>query len=77
MDKSINIYNSENSIMFTSNGDFNKVCNDNNLTGRALGVSYRENGSPIFNSSSKISITKAKNQGWYKFKGWYAKILIK
>lgn len=71
--KTIQIYNTNNDIMFICNGDFKTICKDNNLPLASLAKSYRKNGIPIYNS--KRGISTAKKLGFDEYIDWYAKII--
>jgi len=65
----INIFNNNNELMFECNGNFNKVCKENNLPFSALRTSYRTNIKIFFtNKAEKEAITRNE----IHFKGWYA-----
>jgi len=66
--KKIEIYNSNNELMFTCLGNFKEICKINNLPTASLGKSYRNNGHKIFQ-------TKKSLKNYDNFVGWYAKII--
>lgn len=65
----INIYNSENKLMFECNGDFVKICKENSLPLYALRRSYYKEGEPIYLKTSFEKTTKLNEN----YKLWYAK----
>lgn len=73
--KQINIYNSNDEIMFECHGNFKQICEYNNLPTSSLSNSYRNNGKKIMISQRKCDITRYTNDGRIIFKGWYAKIV--
>lgn len=72
--KKINIYNSEGIIQYSTYGNFEKICEENNLPKNALIDSYKLN-KPIPIKNTKRNITALKNKGYGNFIGWYAKII--
>jgi hypothetical protein len=70
--KRINIYNERNELMFECHGNFEKVCKENNLPQSVLVISYRNNGTKIYQDTKNNKIRLIKN-GLIKYKGWYAK----
>lgn len=66
----INIYNDDDELMFECNGNFQKVCEENNLPSMALIRSYRNNGKRLYQTDA--AKTKAKNNGNEKFINWYS-----
>ena len=74
--KRINIYDENNNLKYECFGDYSKICEESCLPACSLGDSYRNNGKPIYeNLTNKSTITRLTNLGYYKFKGWYAKII--
>jgi len=71
--KIINIYNSENELMFTSCGIFSTICRENNLPLNALSNSYQNKGIPLYVGSLN-NINRIEEKGYMKYKGWYALI---
>lgn len=67
--KIINIYNAQDEIQYTCNGNFVQICKDNNLPHNALFESYyMHNSRPIY--------TKGRvNEKYKAFIGWYAKLV--
>lgn len=67
----INIYNENNELMFECNGNFKKVCEQNNLPLSTLKKSYRNNGHKILENRPRgMSLLY-----WNKYKhfsGWCA-----
>ena len=63
----INIFDANNNIIYECNGNFFKICKDNNLPCKALMNSYKNNGYPIY--------SKMKSDRFKKYKGWYAKMI--
>ena len=72
--KTINIYDNEDTIRFVSKGNFIKTCKENGLPFVVLQKSYMNEGTPIYMSKSKSSISQLTNNGNIKYKGWYAKV---
>ena len=64
----IHIYDSQDNLMYICNGNFQKVCLDNNLPKNALMESY------LYNNSEPIYLKKHFKK-YIKYKGWYAKKL--
>ena len=69
--KIIKIFNKQNKLMFSSKGNFKKICNENNLPFGPLTESYQNNGTPIFQSA--LAKTRAKKNNNEYYIGWYAK----
>jgi hypothetical protein len=68
--KVIKIYNKDNLLMFSCNGDFKETCKLHNLPFISLYKSYKNNGAKIYNSKrGKTEAVKKNNQ---EFIGWYA-----
>ena len=67
--KIIGIFDSNGNKMFSSHGDFEKVCKENNLPFGVLSNSYKNDGSGIY------LIKSPRNPENLKFKGWYAKVI--
>jgi group I intron endonuclease len=63
------IYDKDNNVMFTCNGNFEYVCNENGLPTKALRKSYYDNGKPIYMGKTIKKEVLLKNQN---FIGWYA-----
>lgn len=59
------IYNSHNEIKFICEGNFGKVCEENNLPYNLFRGSYVNNGKPIVKNNV--------NRKYSQFYGWYAK----
>jgi len=68
----INIFDEDGNIFYECNGNFKKICKKFNLPVKALSVSYRNSGEPIYNSNFKLSKADENNK---KYKGWFAKIV--
>ena len=68
--KTIHILDENLNIMYICNGDFKKVCEDNNLPFSSLRKSYQNNGLTIFNSKRGINTAKTKFDG--RFINWSA-----
>lgn len=71
--KRINIYDKECKLIFECNGDFKKICKDNNLPFVSLYRSYKNNGKLIYNTERGIK--DATKRGFIDYIGWYAKIV--
>jgi len=69
----INIYDNTNKLQYTTNGSFADVCNSNNLPKKALSISYKNNGKPIYCGRIQQIV---KDKGYDKYIGWYALKLI-
>lgn len=67
--KIIKIYNSNNEVMFTCDGNFKEVCLKNNLPFAPLGKSHRNNGEAIYQQKRQPTPENL------KYKGWYAKVV--
>lgn len=67
--KKIYIFNNENILTFTCNGNFKKTCLENNLPFEALKYSLK-NKTRLY--STTRTETRAKKSGKLKYKGWYA-----
>lgn len=65
----INIYDSENNLMYHCNGNFEQVCKENGLPTKALRKSYYNNGKPIYTGNTIKK--EVLNQNKYYIK-WYA-----
>jgi len=65
--KIIDIFNSNDEIVFTCDGNFKSVCKSNNLPFATLSRSYRNNGTRLFTSKLPMNLENL------KFKNWYAK----
>ncbi len=65
----INIYNSEDVLMFETHGTFRKICEKHELPLSQLKKSYQNNGRLILNKY------KPRNPDWVQYKSWYAKII--
>jgi len=72
--KKIGIFNNFDELIFLCDGNFEKICNDNDLPYSTLKKSYIKNGKKIYNS--KRGKTEAMNRNNEKYINWYAKILI-
>ena len=72
--KKINIYDAYDNLQYSVYGSFMDFCKKNNLPGFALAKSYRNNTS-IYENSKQSQITKLEKDGFYKFKGWYARLI--
>jgi group I intron endonuclease len=68
--KKINIYDENNNLKYECNGNFKKVCIENNLPHNALRKSHNSKGLPIIQTNR--SLLMAKEKGWTNFIGWYA-----
>ena len=69
----VKIFDNNNKPVFICDGNFRKICKENNLPLNALLHSYLQNGKPIYVNiidAGNISILSKKN--WLKYKGWYA-----
>jgi hypothetical protein len=65
----IEIFNKEDELVFTCNGNFDKICSENELPFRSLRRSYYDNGKRIYVSKlCKKSVSEANSN----FIGWYA-----
>ena len=64
----IYIYDNNNNLIFTCNGNFSKFCKENNLPHGAFINSYKRNGERLY------QLTNPKNKKYLKYKGWYALI---
>ena len=73
--KIIHIYDNEDNIRFVCKGSFEETCEANGLPFGVLQKSYKNDGNPIYMSTSKIAVSRLKNNGNIKYKGWYAKIV--
>lgn len=71
--KLIHIFDRDHVLKFVCNGDFVKICHENNLPTRVLQKSYQSNGTLIYQTKSKSNIKKLENNGNIKYIGWYAK----
>jgi len=69
--KIINIYNNKNKLMYSCNGNFKDVCNDNNLPRHAFEQSYKENIKLFTTFGSRNAV----NKEYLYFENWYAKII--
>ena len=72
--KKIGIFNADHKLLFIAHGTFKQVCAANKLPTSALSASYRNNGAKIY-LNSESNIKRLQERGYYKFKGWYAKIM--
>lgn len=68
----VNIYNENNEVVYECNGDFNKICNLNNLPTSALRKSLKTE-MPIYLNLDPGNLSKIKRKGFYVYKGWVAK----
>jgi hypothetical protein len=68
--KNIKIYNSDNELVFNCNGNFKKICKENNLPFISLYRSYRNGGEIIY--STERGKKEALRRNMSKFVGWYA-----
>ena len=73
LSKEFIIYNENDEIQFEIHGRFDTFCKENNLPFTALRDSYLNEGARIYLSKNKTRITKIKNSGFWKYKGWYSK----
>ena len=69
--KIINIYNSNNKLVATANGNFGELAISMNLPAYALTNSYKNNGTPI--GLTNYSLGNLKKKGHEIYAGWYAK----
>lgn len=74
MAKKIEIYDSDNRLVITSHGNFEKICLELNLPYHLMMLSYKNNGRRIYNG--KRYETRARNMGYSHCLGWYAKEVI-
>ncbi len=65
----INIYDSENNLMYQCNGNFELVCKENGLPTKALRKSYYNNGKPIYTGNTIKKEVLTQNKDYIK---WYA-----
>lgn len=63
--KKINIYNSNNELMFECHGTFQKVCQENNLPISFLKRSYQNNGIKYTQTRGNKSSFKKEFENWY------------
>lgn len=70
MANKINIYNEKDELMFECFGTYFKICKEYNLPTATLSKSYKNNGTPIYQSihGKKLAI----KNGFENFIGWYA-----
>ena len=67
----VNIFNNLGELMFSTYGNFQQVCFENQLPFSALKNSYLSN-KKVYEKMSPQSEAKLKNNGNIKFRGWYA-----
>lgn len=67
--KKINIYNSNDELMFECYGNFSKICKENNFPENVLSNSYKNGGTPIYKNYNN------NKYNYLQYKGWYAKII--
>ena len=65
----INIYNENDNLIFTTHGNFKKICEENHLPFSPLKRSYQNGGNKIFNKY------RPKKECLLKYKNWYAKVI--
>lgn len=71
MAKKIGIYDCLNNLIFLCQGNFEKICQENNFPYMALKRSYLKGGTPIY--QSKKARTDAAKNNKIKYINWYAK----
>jgi hypothetical protein len=67
----VNIYDNKMNLLFECNGNFNKICAENNLPTSALRKSLKTN-KPIYENLDAGNLSRIKKNGMYKYKGWIA-----
>jgi len=72
--KTIDIFNENGILVYTSKGNFEDFCEKHNLSYQILCNSYKKGGEPIFQNISKISYDRLKRKNREFQIGWYAKI---
>ena len=74
----VDIYDNHDQVMFTTYGNFDETCKIFGLPLTSLKRSYQNNGIKIYmNLVYSSTISRLKNKGHYKYKGWYAMRLSK
>lgn len=70
----INFYDSNDNFMFVSDCNINTFLKNKNMPVNAFKVSYRANGTRLYNTLKDGNPRKTDiiNKGWYQYKGWYA-----
>ena len=68
--KTIKIFNSDDELQFTTNGNFIPFIKENNMPLQAFQDSYRNNGKKLYQTPQGLG--KAKQRGFEKYVGWYA-----
>ena len=69
----IGIYNNDDELMYTCNGNFKGVCADNNLPYNALKKSKKLGGAKIFMNITQITKKRLTTTGAILYVGWSAK----
>lgn len=71
----INIYDSEDNLVFECYGDFRKTCRDHGLPMSLLTNTIKTGGRIEFDLENKrnCDITRIKNGNRYQYRGWYAR----
>lgn len=65
--KIINIYNAQDEIVYSCDGNFKNICEENDLPFYTLGKSYRNGGERIYQQRLP--------KKHIEYKGWYAKVI--
>lgn len=71
--KKIEICDSSHKTIYAIWGDFDEVCEINNLPKKMLWESFKNNGKPLDYPSTKDGRTRFINRGFETYLGWYAK----
>ncbi|MCD6434824.1 MAG: hypothetical protein J7L15_00305 [Clostridiales bacterium] len=75
--KKINIYDKNDNLMFTTYGNFKRVCKENNLPYDSLKRTY-QNDKRLYMNMRDCDLTRTLNKykDWYdNYLGWYAKVI--
>lgn len=73
--KRIIIFDDNDVVQYETYGNFEKICESNNLPATALKISYNNNGRLLYQNLGNQQISRLKNLGFYQYKGWYAEIV--
>lgn len=71
--KIIEIYDNTDKLIYKLDGTFTKFCRENKLPISALRESCKNNSERLYQNLSNANISQLKNNGYYQYKGWYAK----
>jgi hypothetical protein len=72
--KKVVIFDNNDNVVFVSYGNFETFCKKHKLPCFVFRMSYRNNGSPIYQNLRGVTKAKIFKNGNYKYIGWYAKI---